>query len=614
MENPFLIKKYPDLSGSKPVESAVKKARKSGEKIRDNSDRVQAYLSRLERLVLNPDEARAGRAVSLLREMVMNEYVRPQKTKLARAAAVVEERAARQMGIPVEYGEEQLEQRGEIAVKDLENSLDQWINYLSDPNEPYPTWFRYYAFRNILGLGEYDKDKKEFLKRSAGTNRLFPDIDRGALARTQDLIECAQNPEALLRYQELQKETQTPADELLTAQKAKQFANLPFAKQYAESIEAAGEITPELRAETRGEWVTYSKGTEPKQLWKSLQNKGTAWCTKGFATATRQLEGGDFHVYYTLDATGAPTIPRIAIRMEQDVVGEVRGVADTAQNLEGNMNDIAMAKLGPLPGAERYLKVSANVKRVTDIEKNIFLNEPLSVDELRFLYEFDAEIELFGYGPYPHIDQIRDQRDRRADLRTIYDCTEEELQEKEYVTLKNIPKWKELPDEKIFKNDFKFHGICESEYRAGRPIEDFQIQIKAEVISVAKVFDISDAIARAHPENPRHSRLTNSEVLKVIEEAGYRSATLEELVAYARDYWKPDADPKTLTVEERFLQNAQAIYIVGLGGVFTDENGDPYAPCLTLDGRIRRCLDLIEIDDSDWPAAFYFLVLRKFSS
>ena len=48
------------------------------------------------------------------------------------------------------YGEQELEQRGEIAVEDLEKSLDQWISYLSDANEPYPVWFRYYVFRNIL--------------------------------------------------------------------------------------------------------------------------------------------------------------------------------------------------------------------------------------------------------------------------------------------------------------------------------------------------------------------------------------------------------------------------------------------------------------------------------
>ncbi len=98
------------------------------------------------------DGSSRPRALRTLREMVMNKYVRPNKDKLAEGARIVEERAARQMGIDMQYGEEQLVERGEIAVKDLEGSLDQWISYLSDLNEPYSVWFRYYAFRNILEL------------------------------------------------------------------------------------------------------------------------------------------------------------------------------------------------------------------------------------------------------------------------------------------------------------------------------------------------------------------------------------------------------------------------------------------------------------------------------
>ena len=270
MENPeFLKRKYNNLHITPEVKSAVKhkdllnKKMSNDEKVSQNpNERIQEYLDRLEHLILDSkkeqkrkemqDSSNRPRALSLLREMVMNKYVRPNKDKLAEGAAMVEERAARQLGINAHYGEEQLAERGEIAVKDLEGSLDQWISYLSDLNEPYPTWFRYYAFRNILELGEYDKDKQEFPKRTAGTNRLFPDIDRGALARIQDIIECSKDSNKLERFRNAQKEIQTPADQLLTVEKAKAFSNLSFAKQYVESIKEAGEITPEMRAETRG--------------------------------------------------------------------------------------------------------------------------------------------------------------------------------------------------------------------------------------------------------------------------------------------------------------------------------------------------------------------------
>lgn len=308
MENSHFLKNKYNLHNAPETEAAVKRTEaRTGEKVPQNPEaRIQNYLNRLEKLVLDEkkeqkrkpfrNESRP-RALSLLREMVMNEYVRPNKEKMAAGAAAVEEHAARNLGMDLHYGEEELTQRGEIAVTDLEKSLDNWISYLSDANEPYPMWFRYYTFRNILNLGDYDKDKKEFSPRSKGSTRLFPEIDRGALGYVQERIEAAENPDMLEKIrkgQRLAANNDIPEDRLLTAEKAKKFAKLSFAKQYAEGLSQAGEITPELRAITEGKWVKYQQGTDPTALWASLQNKGTAWCTKGFATAETQLKGGVF--------------------------------------------------------------------------------------------------------------------------------------------------------------------------------------------------------------------------------------------------------------------------------------------------------------------------------
>ncbi|OGF60544.1 hypothetical protein A2W40_02915 [Candidatus Giovannonibacteria bacterium RIFCSPHIGHO2_01_45_12] len=437
MEHEFLKEKY-GLHKSSEVEKAAERTKqRTGEKVPQNPDaRIQNYLDRLERLALDPekkqerkmfgDEPRP-RALSLLREMVMNKYVRPHKEKMAEGAARVEERAAREMGIETRYGEQELEQRGEIAVEDLEKSLDNWIAYLSDANEPYPVWFRYYAFRNVLDLGDYDKDKGEFTKRSQGSTRLFPDIDRGALAYVEQIIEAAKDPTMLERLRRAQEATGTPRDQLLTKEKAGEFAKLSFAKQYVEGIKAAGEITPEMREETRGRWVKYGKGTEPTALWASLQNKGTAWCTKGFATAETQLKGGDFYVYYTHDRQGRPTIPRIAIRMQEEAIGEVRGIADNNQNLEGNMAAIAEEKMKDLPGAERYKKASADMKTLTTIEKKTSRGENLNKDDLVFLYEINAPIEGFGYQCDPRIAELRGQRNPEEDMPIVFECGKEQI-------------------------------------------------------------------------------------------------------------------------------------------------------------------------------------------
>lgn len=367
------------------------------------------------------------RALSLLREMIMNKYVRPNKEKMAEGAARVEERAARERGIEAQYGEAELEQRGEIAVADLEKSLDNWIMYLSDQNEPYPTWFRYYAFRNVLDMGDFDKDKGEFTKRSQGSTKLFPDIDRGALAFVEERIEAAKDPATLEKIRRAQKANETPDDQLLTKAQAEAFAKMSFSKQYTEGIKQNGEITPEMREVTEGKWVKYQKGTDPTSLWASLQDKGTAWCTKGFGTAETQLNGGDFYVYYTNDKTGKAAIPRIAIRMQEDGIGEVRGVADNQQNLEGNMTEIAETKMNELPGADSYRKKSSDMKQLTAIEKKINQGQELDRNELVFLYEINSPIEGFGYGRDPRIQEIISTRNPKEDAPIVLECESKEI-------------------------------------------------------------------------------------------------------------------------------------------------------------------------------------------
>ncbi len=374
------------------------------------------YLDRLERPALDPEKKQERK--------MFGAEPRPRALSLLRE---VEERAAREMGIEAHYGEAELEQRGEIAVEDLEKSLDNWIAYLSDANEPYPIWFRYYAFRNVLDLGDYDKDKGEFTRRSQGSTRLFPDIDRGALAYVEQMIEAAKDPAMLEKLRRAEKEMGTPEDQLLTKERAAQFAKLSFSKQYVEGIKQVGEITPEMREEARGKWVKYGKGTDPTALWASLQNKGVAWCTKGFATAETQLNGGDFYVYYTYDRQGKPTIPRIAIRMREDQIGEVRGAADNAQNLEGVMASIAEDKIRELPGADRYKKASADMKRLTAIVKKNARGEKLTRDDLVLLYELDTPIEGFDYQRDPRIEELRKKRSPEEDMPIVFECDKNQI-------------------------------------------------------------------------------------------------------------------------------------------------------------------------------------------
>ena len=69
------------------------------------------------------------------------------------------------------------------------------------------------------------------------------------------------------------------------------------------------------------------------RLYNDLQGYNTGWCTAGSKNIARDqicgvssYDGGDFYVYYTKNKNGDYKIPRIAIRMENDCIGEIRGI------------------------------------------------------------------------------------------------------------------------------------------------------------------------------------------------------------------------------------------------------------------------------------------------
>src|SRR3989338_5354517 len=310
---------------------------------------------------------------------------------------------------------------------------------------------------------------------------------------------AAQDDTVLNRVREIQKEFGTPEADMWSPQKAQNFVKMPFAKQYAKGIEIQGTITPELRAETRGQWRQYRQNDDPKELWKSLQNKGTAWCTRGYPTAETQLKGGDFYVYYTLDATGKPTIPRIAIRMEgqNKIAEDPRGVFDSQQNLEPNMVDILYEKLKEFGGeADAYRKKSEDMRMLTALEKKRENDEPFTKDDLVLLYEINGTIEGFGYQKDPRIDELRQGRNAEEYMLVIFECTREQIAHvpsqidentKAYVgqlepgIFQKLPEnldhvYTSFPEKKIRKEDVVHGG-------------KFEDQLTSEVKNISKISD-----------------------------------------------------------------------------------------------------------------------------
>ncbi len=621
MESPFLKKKY-DLHKAPEVEAAAKRTeRRTGEKVPQKPEaQIQNYLDRFKEITDREDPAERERGLEALKRILHRHHViKPEA--VPEAAFLLEQRIVRELGHgDVKITEEFKERKTDQIINNQKQSLNKWVDYLASPDAQYPDWAKYWAIRSVLEMGKLEKkedaegkETARYRRRAKDTVASFPTMNPRALALTIGVLRDR------LAEREKPKSDRKSVENVSRKLGEKEFQNLlsteNFSKLYAQFLIEIPEYSTEGLKETRGKWVTYKRGSEPADLVKSLEGHPLEWCIADESTAKDYLDGGDILIYYSLNESGEPIIPRAAIRMHGDAIAEVRGIAP-GQHTDPYIAPVIKKKVHEFPDGASYEKKASDMERLTDIETKSDAGKALTPDDLRFLYEFEAKIEGFAddYGARdPRINQIRDKREKRADLRVIFNCTEGELQEKELFTLKNIPKWKELPDPSTLKKDFKFDWIWEQEYRKGRPTEDFAIQNTTEAEPVAKVFEIGDIIRKKRREDSKHpGYLTTKEVLEAIDEAGYRPATLQELVAYSRDHWKPDIDPKTLTEEERVLQNAQAPYMYGLNSVFSNADGHRDVPYLYWNGDER---DLsASILGRDWDADDRFLVLHKASS
>ncbi|MDQ3159161.1 MAG: hypothetical protein M3P98_03460 [bacterium] len=322
-------------------------------------------------------------------------------------------RIAREQGHgDIEITKEMREQMAEAVRADQTASLERWVDYVNHPDANYPGWFRYFTIRNVLKMSDFDKAKGEFRKRSQQTTAPYPDLNREALAYV---------------YDTLNKDPKTHDDEQL--RKLAQGGN--FAKLYAHAIKEVTPASAELKDTIEGSWTKFDQSDDPdkaKELATSLQGHGTGWCTAGESTAELQLRGGDFYVYYSKDEEGNETIPRIAVRMENGVVAEVRGI-NPSQELESVMADTTMEKLKDLPGGEQYVQKAEDMKRLTAIDNKLSENPDaeLSKEELTFLYEIDHQVEGFGYQKDPRIELIRSRRDNRSDIAVALDISPEQV-------------------------------------------------------------------------------------------------------------------------------------------------------------------------------------------
>lgn len=415
MEKHPLHIKNPELQTSEEVQDAVEKQeRLEGEKVpNDPAERIEAYMDRLENVFLNPDERVRERNLEMVKDKIYDALL-IKKENFPESYFELQQRIARERGQAVEEIPANIrEQMMDVAIEDQRHSLDAWMDYLTSDDAVYPAWFKYFAWKNIIRLSQFDKERGEFKKRTDSTVAPFPDIYREPLAQIADIY---------LKVKEDNKNLKEP--------EIKELFSKKFPTLYAELIQKSLAASMENREEIKGEWVKYEQGRngDAAKLFKSLEGKGTGWCTAGSSTAEAQIKSGDFYVFYTNDSNGEPTQPRLAIRMDGDNrIGEVRGILPH-QGVEPVMQEALDGKLSEFgTEADAYRKKSEDMRILTSLEKKYESDESFTKDDLVFLYEINSSIEGFGYQKDPRVAELRKDRNTEEDMLVIFDCTKEEI-------------------------------------------------------------------------------------------------------------------------------------------------------------------------------------------
>lgn len=404
----FLHERNPSLHTSLEVEAVIGYLRSGGESIPDEpADKISAYLGFLANEEYVNDGILTGDQDSIDRQIEAH-VIKPED--VPEGYFELQRRIARERG----HGDDPItpymrHEAQRIISADQRHSIKSWAEYLFGTDAGYPDWFKLYAFEGVLKIGKFNKQKEEFQKRSNLTTVPFPELNRGALSQVYSWLKMTKIDNADVSSVFGESKTET------AFQQALRSGN--FASLYALAIRKTreGMITDEQKQEVIGSWKKYAQGSDPRRLHDDLQGFGLGWCTAtGYETAVTHLKGGDFFVYYTRDEDGKDIVPRVAIRMGQGEVAEVRGIY-AAQELEPVIADITAEQLQGLPGGEGYIRKAEDMKRLTTIEKKIIANPDaeLSSEELRFLYELDHEIKGFGYDDDPRISEIRTLRGDR---------------------------------------------------------------------------------------------------------------------------------------------------------------------------------------------------------
>jgi len=238
-------------------------------------------------------------------EFITNIMKNKIKTEKRRGASL---EVLRELELEIDNDNARKKEIREIAGTQKE-SLEQWILYLKQSD--YNVIFKYLILKAVLKFN-YTLNTDKLSERDNITIRNFTPFDAGSLA---ELYYGSSN--YLLKDYVL----------LMNENSKKVFKTQEVIKTTSE-----------------GKWIKFNGGNKTTskerdengvQLMRLVQN--TYWCTK--SAGRSQLDGGDFYVYVT--EKDGEILPRIAVRMNENLVGEIRGNFSSAQDIEPDMLPIS---------------------------------------------------------------------------------------------------------------------------------------------------------------------------------------------------------------------------------------------------------------------------------
>ena len=430
----MISKVYVNLHNNQRVLNSSNKSDKKRE-------RIIKYFNRLEEVHNKVSKTKSASAEKILKNFYYDLYIiKPENIPESYFNNQIE--LARERGYGnIILSDKDKERMIKQVIDDQKETLDKWIEYFlyDEESSYYEMWEKYWVFQGLQTLGKYDKETYKFSKRDKTTVYPFPPVEREYIFTTLKLME------------DFLKDKKTE-DEIKKALEAGNFKLL-----YEYVIKQSMLRGEKQSSSTSGKWIKYEQGSDYNILRNSLQGYYTGWCTAaGENFAKHQLANGDFYVYYTLDNNGEAKVPRIAIRMDGSTkIGEIRGIADK-QNMEPEMMPILEEKLKEFPDRDKYYKKEHDMKLLTLIDKKVNKNIELNLDELKFLYEMDNEIEGFGYEKDPRIQEIINKRNQKKDYAFIYNINENAI-------ALTQEEWKENPKQyKILLNDLKLDYVTSS--------------------------------------------------------------------------------------------------------------------------------------------------------